>query len=85
MKYSNIGFCSHVRFTNIIKLGKYDHTETFNGINEHYEFMKENLPVDVKKLSKYHDSGFMYCLNRDKAFRPVLIIDMGKLINGMFV
>jgi len=48
----------------------------------HSEFFKDNLPVDLTRMEQYFNSGFMYFYKRDKKLRPLLIIDLLKLING---
>lgn len=50
---------------------------------EHQDFIKNN-PFNEELSEKYKDSGFMYFYKRDKRFRPVMIIDLPKLIQGSF-
>ena len=50
---------------------------------EHQDFIKNN-PFNEELSEKYKDSGFLYFYKRDKRFRPVMIIDLLKLIQGSF-
>lgn len=56
--------------------------KTYDAITEHKAFVSTNLPPNISGLEKYHDSGIFYICNRDHCFRPVLVLDLGKLLKS---
>lgn len=58
----------------------YKHAKAHEAILNHDAFVQYKLPPKVDGLEKYHDEGMFYILNRDRAFRPIIVIDMKKLL-----
>ena len=44
--------------------------------------MAKYTPPNIDGLEKFHDSGIFYICNRDKWFRPVIVLDLGKLFKS---
>jgi ATP-dependent helicase/DNAse subunit B len=72
------------RFSDAV--AKFDHQEAYDKMWASHNFFDSRLPVSTTYLEKYFTNGFMYFLNRDKKYRPVLIIDLQKVIDtGKFL
>ena len=60
----------------------FDGKKTYDAIIEHKSFMEKHLPPNIDGLEKLHESGIFYICNRDKWFRPVIVLDLGKLLKS---
>ena len=76
---SEYNFRSIYRF---LQAENFDGKKTYNAIVEHKEFMAKYTPPNIDGLEKLHDSGIFYICNRDKWFRPVIVLDLGKLFKS---
>ena len=58
----------------------FDAEKTYKAIIEHKEFLAAHLPPKINNINKFHNNGVLYICNRDKSYRPVIIFDLGKLV-----
>ena len=53
---------------------------THKVINEHNEWCNQNIPFSIKPVEDYLTQGITYMYKRDRGHRPILIINVERLI-----
>lgn len=60
---------------------KYDHAKTLHHMIEHSRWRRETFPVSYSMIAAILKSGFLYVCGRDKNFRPILILNVRKIVD----
>jgi len=57
---------------------KYD--ETHKTINEHFEWCNESIPFSISPIEDLLKQGIFYIHKRDRGFRPIVIINVERML-----
>ena len=49
-------------------------------VNEHHEWCNANIPFQIKPIEDFLKQGITYIYKRDKGHRPIIIINVERLI-----
>mmetsp|Transcript_28954 Transcript_28954/g.38590 ORF Transcript_28954/g.38590 Transcript_28954/m.38590 type:complete len:183 (+) Transcript_28954:369-917(+) len=60
---------------------KNDHTKTLNRMIEHGTWLRETYPIDIASIAHVLKSGFLYVSGRDYKYRPIVILNVRKLVD----
>jgi len=61
---------------------KFHYEKTLKSLEEHIEWRINSLPVDSEEIEELAKSGIIYFFGRDKGYRPVLHINVKKMIDA---
>ena len=59
---------------------KYSHAKTLHHIIEHSTWLRETYPIAHGPLAQMLQSGFLYVCGRDVKFRPIVILNVRKMV-----
>ena len=51
---------------------------------EHSKWIRETYPIRYNDIAAILKSGFLYVSGRDKMYRPLMILNVRKLIDGNY-
>ena len=60
---------------------KYDHVKTLHHMIEHSLWRRETYPVSYSLIGDIIKSGFLYICGRDYKFRPIVILNVRKIVD----
>lgn len=59
---------------------KWNYEATQLCVVEHHKWFKETFPIDPTPFKKYLDMGIFYGYKRDKGSRPILIVNVERIV-----
>lgn len=59
----------------------FDAKAAYDGILDNHKFIQDNIPVNMEGLDEYLQKGMVYVYKRDKHYRPILVINVKKLLD----
>jgi phosphomevalonate kinase len=60
----------------------WNNVETHKLINEHNEWCNSSMPFTLTSIEALVNQGVVYTYKRDKGFRPIIIINVDRLLNS---
>ena len=63
---------------------KFDHSKTLHHMIEHSLWLRETFPVSYEQIGAIVTSGFLYICGRDMKYRPIVILNVRRLVDGNF-
>jgi len=60
----------------------WNYPETHRLINEHSLWATQNMPFSITPVEELINRGVVYVFKRDKGYRPVVIINVERLLNA---
>ena len=60
---------------------KWDYQKSYDGIIEHAEWSSKVNVTNIDPVLNYLNSGFLYAYKRDKNLRPIIIVNVRKIID----
>lgn len=60
---------------------KYDHSKALHHIIEHSTWLRQTYPVSFSFIGDILKSGFLYVSGRDYKYRPVVILNVRKIVD----
>jgi hypothetical protein len=61
---------------------KFNYALTQTTLTDHSKWCIETFPMNPESFKKYLDLGVIYCLKRDKGHRPILIMNVERMISS---
>ncbi|CDW82821.1 UNKNOWN [Stylonychia lemnae] len=59
---------------------KFNYEETEQALNDNYKWKTEIFPINPSPFENYLQTGLLYAFKRDKGHRPIIIINVERLI-----
>lgn len=63
---------------------KYNNTKALQRMIDHSKWIRETYPIRYNDIAPILKSGFLYVSGRDKMYRPLMILNVRKLIDGNY-
>jgi len=63
---------------------KFDHAKALHHIIEHSKWLRETFPVSYDTIGAILKSGFLYVSGRDNKYRPIVILNVRKIVDVQY-
>ena len=63
---------------------KYNHAKALQHMIEHSKWLRETFPLSYNEIGPILKSGFIYVNGRDHKYRPLVILNVRKLVDGNY-
>ena len=68
----------------ILAAEKYNHAKALHHMIEHSKWLRETYPVSFAEIGPILKSGFIYVSGRDHMYRPLVVLNIRRLIDGNY-